>query len=477
MKLKNNSTNIKKSSIDIFVNTIRSLKYLVVSLFFMGFTACTDFVEVDPPKNNLISETVFDDAATVESTLANLYYKMREQGMVSGNFGFSVLMGIYSDELDYYGFDTNHLELYEHAVSTNNANVLSWWKTAYNIIYATNDIIKGLDNTNAISLEDQKQFKGQALFIRAYIHSLLTNVYGDIPYITTTDYVENNSVSREPANEVYEQIIADLKDAISLLDNTDTSGEHVIPNRWVAKALLARMYLYTENWELAEVEASEVISAFSLEPDVNAVFLKASKETLWQFKPDGINNRNTYEANQLIIRFIPGQSYALNSQLLEAFEPDDLRRLNWVGSTTSSDGLTTLHYAYKYKAIFSENASLEYSIIFRLAEQYLIRAEARTNLGNINGAQEDLNIIRNRAGLDNTTASTPSELLIAILKERYVELFTEHGHRWFDLKRMGFADDILSPIKEHWQTTDILLPIPETELQMNSNLKPQNSGY
>jgi len=112
-----------------------------------------------------------------------------------------------------------------------------------------------------------------------------------------------------------------------------------------------------------------------------------------------------------------------------------------------------------------------------LAEQYLIRAEARTNLGNINGAQEDLNIIRNRAGLDNTTASTPSELLIAILKERYVELFTEHGHRWFDLKRMGFADDILSPIKEHWQTTDILLPIPETELQMNSNLKPQNSGY
>tara|TARA_R110002096_G_scaffold184984_3_gene363638 strand:+ start:669 stop:2102 length:1434 start_codon:yes stop_codon:yes gene_type:complete len=477
MKLKNNSKHLKESQCDFFENTIRFIKHLCLYVLVLGVAACTDFVEVDPPKNNLISETVFDDPATVESTLANIYYNMREQGMVSGNFGLSVLMGIYSDELDYYGFDTNYIEFYKHTVSTNNANVLSWWSSAYNLIYASNDIIKGLDNTVAISLEDQDQFKGQALFIRAYLHSLLVNLYGDIPYITTTDYLENNTVNRMAVNTVYDLIITDLINAVNLLNSVDTSGEHVVPNQEVAKALLARMYLYTENWELAEATADDIISAYSLEPDVNAVFLKNSTETLWQFKPDGISNMNTYEANQLVIRFIPGQSYALNNSLLEAFEPSDLRRLNWVGSTTSNDGLTTLHYAYKYKAIFSETASLEYSIIFRLAEQYLIRSEARAHLGNTSGAQEDLNAIRNRAGLGNTTATTKNDLLEAILQERYVELFTEHGHRWFDLKRMDVANDVLSPLKTNWQTTDVLLPIPETEIDINPNLKPQNLGY
>ncbi len=476
--MQHNKNNIctNESQQDFITPKINSIKQFTLFFMIFGMTACTDFVEVDPPKNMLISETVFNDPATVESALANIFYKMREQGMVSGNVGLTTEMATYSDELDYYGFDTNYSEIYNHTITASNTTVLNWWSNAYNLIYATNDIIKGVENSSTLSIENQERFKGQALFVRAYLHSLLATLYGDIPYITTTDYIENNVVTRLPLNTVFDTIITDLINAVDLLEGTSTTGERVVPNQLVAQALLARIYLYTENWALAEMTATELINTQSLESDIKNVFLNNSSETLWQLK-SGDNPRNTHEANQLIIVFIPGQLYALTNTLLAAFEPGDLRLANWTGSTTSTDGLTTLHFAYKYKATFSETASLEYSIIFRLAEQYLIRAEARAHLSDISGAQQDLNIIRNRAGLTNTLATSMDDLLDAILQERRVELFTEQGHRWFDLKRTGNANEVLSAIKPNWQSTDILLPIPETELEINPNLLPQNSGY
>ena len=280
-----------------------------------------------------------------------------------------------------------------------------------------------------------------------------------------------------PVDIVYENSITDLKQAVNLLDDTDTTGAHLLPNKSVANALLARLYLYTENWGQAEATATKLIDSYSLEPNINKVFLKGSTETLWQFKPNGTTHMNTYEANQLIIRVIPGQSHALNDNLLNAFEAGDLRSTNWIGSTTSADGLTTLQYANKYKALFTETQSLEHSIIFRLTEQYLIRAESKAHLGDILGAQQDLNRIRNRAGLADTVANSTTDLLEAVLQERHVELFTEHGHRWFDLKRMSKANEVLSSIKTNWKSTDILLPIPDNELELNPNLKPQNDGY
>ncbi|TXG39572.1 RagB/SusD family nutrient uptake outer membrane protein [Seonamhaeicola maritimus] len=477
MKLNKNYNYIKVFGLKACWKTTLFLRNILCFFVIIGMTACTDFVEVDAPKNTLISETIFEDAATVESALANIYYQMREQGMVSGNNGLSVLIAAYSDELDYFGFDGSNQELYSHTVTSANTVVLGWWRAAYKLIYAANDILKGLEGTTTLSLEHQEQFKGQALFVRAYLHSLLAAIYGDIPFISTTNYLENNTVARMAVNEVYENIITDLISSVSLMSDDDVTGEHVLPNQSVSKALLARMYLYTEQWALAESVASELINRHSLELDINKVFLKNSSETLWQFKTNGTTHYNTYEANQLVIRFIPGQSYALTNNLLQAFETGDLRYSKWTASKTSSDGLTTLQYANKYKAIFSETTSLEYSIIFRLTEQYLIRAEAKAHLGDVAGAQQDLNAIRNRAGLANTMATTTESLLDAILKERQVELFTEQGHRWIDLKRMHKASDVLSAIKPAWKDSNVLLPIPATELEVNPNLKPQNSGY
>src|SRR5690606_35892880 len=178
-----------------------------------------------------------------------------------------------------------------------------------------------------------------------------------------------------------------------------------------------------------------------------------------------------------IIQMIPGQTFSFSDSFLESFEPGDLRRTHWVGAFTNDEGVT-LFYPFKYKETFnSTDASLEYSVVFRLAEQYLIRAEARTHLGTIAGAQSDLNMIRNRAGLSNTTAMTESDLLTAIWHERKMELFTELGQRWFDLKRTNRGAEVLSQMTPSWNDTDYLFPIPTAELELKPYLQPQNDGY
>jgi hypothetical protein len=340
----------------------------------------------------------------------------------------------------------------------------------------------------SLASEDRDQFKGEALFIRAYLHLLLVELYGDIPYITTTDYIKNTTVARMPKASVYNQIITDLTLTRDLLPDKDISinKEKVRPYAAVADAVLARAYLYTEQWVLAESASNRVIAEFgTLEPDLNKVFLKDASGTIWQFKPNSDGN-NTSEGSISIFTSGPPLNFALSNALVNAFEsgslaqPGDQRKVRWIKRVQNSNG--TWYHAFKYKQrnnteVNDTPTSLEYSIQLRLAEQYLIRAEARIQQGDVTGAQQDINSIRNRAGLGNTTATSVDAVLDAILQERCVELFAEHGHRWFDLKRMGKAAEVLAPIKPGWRATDILLPIPEAELLLNPNLSPQNDGY
>jgi hypothetical protein len=169
----------------------------------------------------------------------------------------------------------------------------------------------------------------------------------------------------------------------------------------------------------------------------------------------------------------------LSNSLLQSFEINDLRNAQWVSSIDVSGN--TYYYPYKYK-IKSGTTINEYSMVLRLAEQYLIRAEARAQLDDVEGAIGDLDRIRQRAGLplyqDTQPGMSKAEVLSAIEQERRIELFSEWGHRWLDLKRTGKADEVLGLEKgSDWQPTDVLYPIPFSEIQNNRNLLPQNPGY
>jgi hypothetical protein len=353
------------------------------------------------------------------------------------------------------------------------------WGQPYNYIYQANSILEGLDNSKGVSTAVKNQISGEGKFIRAFCYFYLVNMFGDVPLVTSTNYQINAILSRTPKSQVYQQIITDLKDAQTLLtDNYISGSERVRPNKSAATALLARVYLYVGDYVNAELQATTVVNntaQYSLLSNLNSVFLKNSSEAIWQLKPV-TTNTNTKEGSLFIITAVP--SYVtLSNQLYNSFELGDNRKTSWTHDTTILSNL--YHYAFKYK-IKANPILSEYSMILRLAEQYLIRAEARVQQNNIPGAQSDLNVIRNRAGLANTTANTQSALLDAILHERQVELFTEWAHRWLDLKRMEKIDAVMSTVTIQkggtWNTNQQLYPIPQSEIDKNSGLS-QNAGY
>jgi len=438
-------------------------------------TGCEDFLETDNPTGQIPAQDVFEDEFTATAAVTTMYATLRDEVLVTGNvLGLGVQMGLYADELDYYGLVGQPLDpFFQNQIMASDAMVSKTWNSAYHLIYLVNAAIEGLGASQTLSEEIKNQLLGEALFIRALTHFYLVNLFGDIPYIKTTDYEVNRHVSRMEESLVYDHILNDLGEAKSLLKVDYVTGERVRANRYVVSALLARVYLYLGQWEQSENESSLLINTTTLyhfPANLDDTFLETSPSAILQLKTK-INGYSTTEAMTFVLVSGPPPLVALNEDLVGEMDSNDLRRLYWVGEVT--DGTNFWYYPNKYQ----QSSSLQYSVVFRLAEQYLIRAEARTRQNNTIGAQQDINMIRGRAGLPDTPATTTEELLEEILKERRFELFTEHGHRWFDLRRFGLTGDILGPIKPGWDATDTLLPIPETELLMNPNLNPQNPGY
>lgn len=451
-----------------------AVNFRAMVLVCLGFLSCDSFTEIDFPDSQLTGVEVFDSPATVNAAFASIYAKLRDEVLTTGNTGLNVLMGLYADELDYYGASSeNGQYFYNHTVLASNTKVASIWNGSYNLIYGTNSILSGLQNSQALSEKERAEFRGEALFLRAYVHFYLLNLYGPIPYITTTDYRINQNVSRMAEEEVYALMIQDLEEAEALLPNVSGS-ERTKPTAIAAMALLARIHLYAKNYSAAEYYANEVInnSGFVLGENTEKVFLKNSPSTIWQLQPK--TGSNTWEAFIFIFKNPPPPFVALYPELVASFEDNDQRKANWIGEVNG--GGVTYYYPFKYKEVNTGSAK-EYSILFRLAEQFLIRAEARVFLGDLSGAKEDLDQIRERAKLPPLAINSAPELLEAVEKERLHEFFSENGHRWFDLKRWGRAAAVLAPIKPAWKATDILLPLPESELSLNPNLQPQNPGY
>jgi hypothetical protein len=354
-----------------------------------------------------------------------------------------------------------------------------------------NSAINGLSSSTSLAPAIQKQLLGEAKFARAYIFFNAVNLYGEVPLVLSTDPQVNGTISRSPSATVLKQVIQDLNDAQALLSDNQyinlagaTTSDRTLPNKQAASALLARVYLYMQDWKDAETQASNVIGAsvYVLEPNLANVFLKTSRETIWALQSVSATYANA-DAYSLILTIAPngviGQ-FPLSSNLVNAFESGDNRFANWVG--TLQGGAITYYYAYKYKQgqIASGSVISENPIMFRLAEQYLIRAEARAQQNDLSDAQADLNVIRSRAGLSATTASGQSNLLSAIYHERQVELFSEFGHRWFDLKRTGTLDAVMAVVAPQkggsWSPFKALIPVPQSEILLNSNLT-QNPGY
>lgn len=462
---------MEKTFYKILTNTL-ILIYLIFT-----FTSCKKFIEIDGPNDQQDSDKVFADSSTAISAITGIYSEMQTSQNIFSNSAVTIYCGMSADEIYNYSLSLNQEFAKNQITEVNHINLDNiFWQPAYKFIYSANLAIEKLNVSPSLSATLKRQLIGEAKFIRAFCYFYLVNLFGDVPLILTSSYKDNSIKGRTKVFEIYSSIISDLTEAKNLLSPLYFTSERVRPNKWAASSLLSRCYLYTNQWQKAADESDSIISSglYSLEPDLNNVFLKGSSEAIWQLKPVR-PGYNTYEGLAfLYANPFSYQTYTITNDLLNSFETGDNRKETWLNSRIFNHD--TLNFPFKYKVRNNTSIS-EYYMVFRLAEQYLINAEANLNMSKTAKSIFGINTIRTRSGLGNTLAIDDSSLKKAIEQERRIELLCEWGHRWFDLKRTDRANSILAPIKGiTWHPTDVLWPIPFQELNLNP-LLTQNPGY
>lgn len=470
---------------------------LAIVLLLFG---CGKLVEIDPPRDQLVSTVVFENDETANSAMSGLYGAMMK-GDIPMPYFISALTAAYGDELEYNQTLPGVISLYKFSLNPKDALTNSIWRNAFSYIFQANAIIEGVARSIGMSDAVKKQLTGEALFIRAFWNYYLTLLYGRIPLIVTTDYEVNAKLRRIEIDKIIVQIIGDLNSSKNLLsekyvasNSITASNDRVRPNTFAASALLARVYLQDMNYEMAQEEATRVISNSIYElTDLNSVFKRTSREIIWQIElPQSSmqNVVNSYEGNMFVLTtkpssFLPQRCFELSSRLMSTFNTIDKRKDTWIGKYTDNTVTPSKDYYFPYKYKSTGSPADEYTTPFRLAELFLIRAEAHAKLGNIDNSINDTDRIRSRAGLNLLKDIAPGigrdELLDSITQEKRRELFCEWGIRWGDIRRSPAVNTIMTDIATQreipWKPTALLWPIPLNDITNASTYIEQNEGY
>jgi hypothetical protein len=445
------------------------MKKIIFFLFALAFTitSCNKVLDVKPT-DSVAAEDAIQNKAGVEHALIGSYNALQATGLYYLN---AIIVGdIAADNLTHTGTMMAYGQIERKPIPAENSIVEGMWSASYNGINCVNNILVKLPGITDLTQAERDQYEGEALFIRALLHYYLVTYFGGVPIQTlpTLD-LSKIDIARNTVAEVYTQVISDLTSAKAKLSTTKVKGR---VNSYAASALLAKVYLTKfqmlgdqPSAGLAITEASRVIAdgGYSLVTDYGSMFTPTinTSESIFEVVFDAQNF--TRLAQYFYSRDLSGRyEVAPETELIESYESAD----NRMPQTIAYYG--TQPYGYKYKDV---SGGTDHVYVFRLAEMYLIRAEALAySNGAVTSIQADINTIRNRAGLANTTAATIPDLKLAVETECRHE-FAFEGHRWPDLVRTKRAVPILG-IDEKYT----LFPIPLSEKQTNS-LMEQNPGY
>jgi starch-binding outer membrane protein, SusD/RagB family len=447
------------------------------------FASCKKLIEIPAnPSSQVTQQEIFADSASTMSAVAGVYAYNGGNGFGYSDGDMTLCSALSADEVT-TNISSDAQQFYTYTLTPlNNIVTSNLWPYPYQSIFQVNSVLSGVANNSALSASFQKQITGEMEFVRALYYFNLVNIFGGVPLVTTTNYAATAGLPRATTTAIYAQIKADLTDAEKKLTATYPSPGRLRPNLYTAMALLAKVDLYLGNWQSAYTEANSVINSglYSVaNVPLNSVFLDGSNEAIWQLPANG-----QFSVNSDAAHFLPQYSgaipkYPVSTFLINAFEAGDQRLQNWIGSTSVNN--QTFSYSNKYKNL-DPTVTTEDQMILRLGEVYLIRAEAAAHNNNLPQAIADINTIRTRAGLPNTTAdvTSPTAVLNAVMHERQTELFCEWGNRWFDLKRnvtpATSAAIVLDAEKTGYTANAALYPIPQTQIQLD-NLLTQNPGY
>lgn len=460
--------------------TTTMFKYIIVGMLVAAsFASCEKMIEIPAPISETSSERVFSSDKLALSALSGAMSSTTSSQAFAINL--TIVNGMAADEL-LYAANTNYDEVATNtylplSAASGTSLINSLWSDIYAAIYRFNSVIEGVTASAALKDSLKTQLIGNAKFMRGLCYFYLVNLYKEVPLVLQTDV---NVTSLQPKNttaEIYTQIIADLTAAKEVLpaDFTSQSGSRTVITKWAASALLARVYLYTAQWQLAKDEATNVIDnnagLFSI-GTLGNISVKNNTEAILQFGSYlSATSGYTYMGLALAASYT---QYTITDTLRHSFDAADLRAQQWYRTLDYFNVIT--YQPYKYQNNTTGTTRLEAPTVLRLAEQYLIRSEASLHLQLTDAARTDLNIVRVRAGLGASTSTDAATLALELESERQHELFCEYGHRWFDLRRTGRINAVLGGLKSTWTAKAAYFPLPQTAINANPNLV-QNPDY
>lgn len=481
------------------------LKYNLIAIALLGFSfsSCSDFLEQNPQTD--LSENDFYKTADDILSAVNGAYSSLQEGDIYGNW--YVFGEIPSDNTrnQLSGSVTTQNEFDQFYIDTQNSMIANFWKAAYKVINRTNTVLGRIDGIE-INTELANRYKLECKFIRALMYFNLVRVYGDVPLVLKEISIsESYDILREPKENVYNQIIADLKEAQDLPVSYSTA-EDGRATQGAAKALLANVYMTLHKYAEAETILAEIINSgrYSLlENTPGSLNIDGYKNV---FSPVNHNSKEgIFEIQFLKGGYGEGSNYANNfapensgtnvvavggtggnnipeMDIYNAYEEGDLRRdfsmsLGYYDNRKNNEWVES-RYVCKFMDVPYQNndASNNYPVI-RYADVILMYAEALNQNGKTAEACKYLNMTRRRGFGYQTTETSPVDLqttdkaqfALMVEQERRVELAFEN-HRWFDLIRTGRAVEVMKSKGFSLNETNLICPIPQKQIDVNPKL-------
>ena len=453
------------------LNQILSAAFVIVLA-----TGCEKRLDI-LPYQSITADKALETEGDVNVTLIGAYDGT--QGAATYGGDIMVLNDLIGNNanINFTGTFAGLTDAYQTLMTSNNSFAAGTWIAAYNTINRCNNVLSALDKVTS-SPAKKSSVEGQALFLRASMYFELVRLYaktigdGDassnpgVPLVLTkTETITSaNYLPRASVKAVYDQVVADLTKAESLLPSSNT----IYATKWAAAAQLSRVHLMLKNYAAAGDAANRVIagSGKTLNPDFTKLWFTfinnggaSPAEYIFSMTvtaQDGTNSLNTYFGRNVGIAGTAGRSDCkIKAAHIALYEAGDVRKTYFALSGGNN-------YTRKHLDRYGNVP------VIRLAEMYLTRAEANFRNNTAVGATplSDINLIRTRVGLPALTSLT----LDAITKERYLELAFE-GHNLPEAKRLQKSVGALN-----WNSPKLILPIPQREMDVNKSLV-QNEGY
>lgn len=471
-------------------------KLILLSISIMLFaTSCEDFLVKEPilTQSTEITLSTFDG---LNGAIAGAYSPLVSSTWYGPGFVFEAEMRSGNGKKPTEGtFDSGRYSG-SYNVSYNPSSTSGLWSYGYYVISAVNNVLASLETTETsadVTTADINNLKAEALFLRALSHFDMVRLYAQpytyqpngagIPVVLVTDPA--GKPARNTVAEVYNQIVADLKEAEGLMAD-DYVREGVADAKATAtkpaiQALLSRVYLYMGEWQNAADYATKVIDNGKYTMWTSDEYVDAWKanvgtsEVIFEVYGETANAYDAYWESPAWMTSPDGYAdCATSMDLVNLYEADDVRN-TW----QKADGFDNLYWTIKYAGKGVSTPDGSNTVVLRLSEMYLNRAEAMVNGASVAGrtAVADLNAITGHRNATPYTSAGKED----VFNERRKELAWE-GHLWFDLARCGKGvtrtDYVGDPTNQNISFPSYMfaLPIPKRELDVNENLV-QNDGY